>query len=73
MACYTGAMPPLLHFSGASQPKRKAVKAAPAGWAESLDRSEAQLARGETLPIEPTLDRLRATIARMETKRASKK
>lgn len=42
----------------------------PAGWVESLERSEAQLARGETVPLEPVLDRLRATIARMEAKRA---
>ena len=64
-------MPALLHLSGGSRPKRKAVKVAPAGWAEALERSGAQLARGETLPLEPTLDRLRATIARMETKRAA--
>lgn len=42
---------------------------APSGWVESLERSEAQLARGETVPLEPVLDRLRATIARMEAKR----
>jgi hypothetical protein len=42
---------------------------APAGWLESLERSEAQLARGETVPLEPVLDLMRASIARMETKR----
>ncbi len=50
---------------------RKAqTRAAPAGWLEALERSEAQLARGETVPLEPVLERLRATIARMDAKRA---
>jgi hypothetical protein len=48
-------------------------KTAPAGWVESLERSEAQIAAGLTLPLEPVLDRMRATIARMEAKRAGKK
>jgi len=43
-------------------------KAAPADWVESLERSEAQIAAGLTLPLEPVLDRMRATIARMEAK-----
>jgi hypothetical protein len=39
----------------------------PPGWlAESLERSEAQIAAGQTVPIEPVLDRLRASIARMK-------
>ncbi len=46
------------------------TREAPAGWLESLERSEAQLARGETLPLEPVLDLMRASIARMESKRA---
>lgn len=33
----------------------------------SLERSEAQIAAGETVPLEPVLDRLRASIARMES------
>jgi hypothetical protein len=36
---------------------------------ESLERSEAQIASGETVPIERVLDRLRASIARMEAAR----
>jgi hypothetical protein len=32
---------------------------------ESLDRSEAQIAAGQTVPLELVLDRLRASIARM--------
>lgn len=31
----------------------------------SLARSEAQIAAGQTVPLEPVLDRLRASIARM--------
>jgi hypothetical protein len=46
------------------------MRKAPAGWLESLARSEAQISRGEILPLEPTLDRLRATISRMEAKQA---
>jgi hypothetical protein len=34
---------------------------------ESLDRSEAQIAAGQTVPLEPVLDRLRASIARIKT------
>lgn len=41
----------------------------PSGWLESLERSEAQLARGETVPLEPVLDLMRASIARMDAKR----
>jgi hypothetical protein len=33
---------------------------------DSLARSEAQIAAGETVPLEPVLDRLRASIARMK-------
>ena len=38
----------------------------PPDWiTESLDRSEAQIEAGQTVPLEPVLDRLRASIARM--------
>ena len=41
----------------------------PPGWlVESLERSEAQIAAGRTVPLEPVLDRLRASIARMKGK-----
>jgi hypothetical protein len=43
---------------------------APADWLESLDRSQAQAEAGETVPLEPVLDRLRASIARMKAKRS---
>jgi hypothetical protein len=39
-------------------------------WLESLDRSQAQAEAGETVPLEPVLDRLRASIARMKAKRS---
>jgi len=41
-------------------------KPVPESIAESLARSEAQIAAGETVPLEPVLDRLRASIARMQ-------
>jgi hypothetical protein len=46
------------------------VDKTPPGWlVESLERSEAQIAAGETVPLEPVLDRLRASIVRMQDKR----
>jgi len=41
-------------------------KSAPTWMTASLDRSEAQIAAGQTVPLEPVLDRLRASIARMQ-------
>ena len=48
---------------------------APAAWLEALARGEAQIASGQTVPLEPVLDRLRARIARMKenTKRVEPK
>jgi hypothetical protein len=40
---------------------------------DSLARSEAQIAAGETVPLEPVLDRLRASIARMKAKPVPKR
>jgi hypothetical protein len=48
----------------------------PPGWiAEALERSEAQIESGQTVPLEPVLDRLRASITRMKggQKRAERK
>jgi hypothetical protein len=43
------------------------VEKTPPGWMlESLERSEAQIAAGQVVPLEPVLDRLRASIARMQ-------
>lgn len=39
---------------------------APAGWLESLARSKAQIAAGQTVPLLPLLDRLRASAERLE-------
>jgi hypothetical protein len=44
-----------------------APKAAPNWMLESLECSEAQIAAGQTVPLEPVLDRLRSCIARMRT------
>ena len=38
----------------------------PAGWRESLARSKAQIASGESVPLLPILDRLRASAERLE-------
>lgn len=38
----------------------------PAGWLEVLERSEADLAAGRTVPGEVVIERLRRTIAEME-------
>lgn len=40
--------------------------AAPAGWLESLARSKAEIATGQTVPLLPLLDRLRASAERLE-------
>ena len=43
---------------------------APAGWLQALERSEAQIAAGETVSLAPVLNLMRESIARMEAKRA---
>ena len=43
-----------------------AEKPVPESIAASLARSDAQIAAGQTVPLEPVLDRLRASIARMQ-------
>ncbi len=40
--------------------------AAPVEWLESLARSKAQIATGQTVPLLPILDRLRASAERLE-------
>lgn len=40
----------------------------PPGWVtEALKRSEAEIEAGQAVPLEPVLDRLRASIARMKS------
>lgn len=46
---------------------------APQHWVDALDRSAAEIAAGRTVPIEPVLDRLRASIARMRAAEAEPK
>lgn len=45
---------------------------APAGWLEALERSEADVAAGRTVPLEPVLERMRDSIKRMEARRAAR-
>jgi hypothetical protein len=40
----------------------------PRGWLNSLARGKAEIETGKTVPLEPFLDRLRASIARMKTR-----
>lgn len=47
-----------------------ADKPVPESIAASLARSEAQIAAGQTVPLEPVLDRLRASMARMQATRS---
>ena len=42
----------------------------PAGWFEALEQSDAELAAGRTVPLEPVLARLREGIKRMELRQA---
>jgi len=48
-----------------------ALNKTPPDWmVEALERSEAQIAAGQTVPLEPVLERLRASIARMSAAQA---
>jgi hypothetical protein len=40
-------------------------------WIADLEISEAEVARGETVPLEPVLQRLRDTAARIAARRAA--
>jgi hypothetical protein len=42
----------------------------PMGWLASLAESKAEVEAGKTVPLEPVLDRIRASIARMKARRA---
>ena len=48
-----------MNYSSPDKPVPEAIVA-------SLARSEAQIAAGQIVPLEPVLDRLRASIARMQ-------
>jgi hypothetical protein len=43
-----------------------ADRAPPAAWIEALDRSAAEIAEGQTVPLGPILDALRASAERLE-------
>jgi len=40
----------------------------PRGWLDSLARGKAEIEAGKSVPLEPFLERLRASIARMKTR-----
>jgi hypothetical protein len=40
----------------------------PRGWIDSLARGKAEIEAGRSVPMEPFLDRLRASIARMKAR-----
>ncbi len=42
----------------------------PSGWLDSLRRSKAEIAAGQTVPLLPILDRLRASAERLEAEQA---
>ena len=48
-------------------------KTPPTWLVEALERSEAQIEAGQTRPLGPVLDRLRASIARMKAGRSDAK
>ncbi len=56
----------LTNFWSNSTMNYTSPKAVPESIAASLARSEAQDAAGQNVPLEPMLDRLRASIARMQ-------
>ena len=47
-----------------------ALRPTPAGWLEAMNESDAQLAAGQTVPLEPLLDELRHTAEQLEVKLA---
>ncbi len=51
-------------------PRSKIAGTVPPALVESLERSKAQVEAGLSVPLEPALDRLRASIARMKANRA---
>jgi hypothetical protein len=48
------------------------TRPAPPGWIDSLERSKAEIEAGKTVPLEPFLDELRDSIARMKKRREEK-
>ena len=63
--CFAVESDPLLWYKGIMN-YTSPDKPVPESIAASLARSEAQIAAGQTVPLEPVLDRLRSSIARMQ-------
>jgi len=68
--CYNWLTPRPKEVISYSTPPSKGAGTVPEGLVESLERSKAQVEAGLSVPLEPALDRLRASIARMKSKRA---
>jgi hypothetical protein len=64
-ACFAVEIGRLLWYKGVMN-YTSPDKPVPESIAASLARSEAQIAAGQTVPLEPVLDRLRSSIARMQ-------
>ncbi len=56
----------------ADKPTRLTPTAPPSSWLEALERGEAEIEAGQIVPLEPILDELRASIARMAAKQPGK-
>lgn len=48
------------------------TRAAPATWIKALDESDAQIAAGQTVPLEPLLNELRHAAAQLEQRLATR-
>ena len=70
-ARHAASTPPMLETASRfaytpAVPDRPKSAPPPAGWEESLARSKAQIAAGQSVPLLPILDRLRASAERLE-------
>jgi len=54
------------------KPSPLSPAATPAFWLEALENSEADIVADQIVPLEPLLDELRASIARMDAKQVGK-
>jgi len=52
--------------------KAETAPAAPPDWIEALAESEADIEAGHTVPLEPVLAPMRASVDRMEARRAAR-
>ncbi len=56
----------------ADKPTRLSPAAPPTSWLEALEHGEADIEAGQIVPLEPVLEELNASIARMEAKQTGK-